>query len=204
MKNRYEVRPLRRGEESLWVSLGIEESLKESQSAALAKSMSENDFLPAENRILAMSSNEVVGKLSGIREAGGYIATKIVLADRPDGEDVAKALFDFVRPFGVLRALSWADRESDLGWRKILFQSGFSVRQEKAYFRKKIEGYVSPHSSGLTYRSIAYLGTEKTLELFGRVYEGSASRDFTCPRADFESHHESAGHLFDPDGWFIA
>lgn len=204
MKNCIEVRPLCRGQESLWVSLGVEESRRETQRVALAKSMAENAFLAPENRLVAIASGRLLGKLSGIRESGGYIATKMILVECPERDAVAAALFGFVRPFGGLQALSWADREDDREWRQLLSQHGFTVRQDKSYFRRKIEGYASPYFSSLTYKSMSELGTGKMLELFGQIYEGSSSRDFSNPCEDFESHRESAGHLFDPASWLVA
>lgn len=204
MKKEIEIRPLARGEESLWVSLGVNEAEKEARKTKLAEYLNRNPNLPAENYLLAYWRGRVVGKLSGILESTGYIATKMVLAPGADEKGVSAALLNYVRQFGSVQALSWADRVDDRVWREILEWNGFSVLQDKAYFRRKIADYIAPPGEVLAYKAMAEVGREMMLKVYGLTYAENPNRNFSSPEIDFRSHEESAGQLFDPQGWLVA
>lgn len=204
MKKQIEVRPLARGEESLWVSLGVAEPERESRRSQLAVYLNQNPSLPAENYLLACGEGRVLGKLSGILESAGYVAMKMVLAQDADEREVSAALFNHVRQFGSVQALSWADRPDDRKWREILGRNGFSNLQDKAYFRRKISGCVAPADELLRYKSMAEVGREMMLNIHSLTYVENPNRNFSSPEVDFKSHEESAGQLFDSQGWFVA
>jgi ribosomal protein S18 acetylase RimI-like enzyme len=204
MQNQIKVRPLKRGEENLWVLLGIEDSEKESRTSSLARYLAENPNLACENYLLAYDQDRVVGKMSGVLEATGYMATKMVVALGIDEMKVSNALFQYVQTFGHLQALSWVDRTGDYSWREILTRNRFSVFQDKHYYRKEIASYLAPYDSGLTYKSMKEVGEAEMLRVLKLTYVDNPNRNFTTPEQDFRSHQESAGKLFDPQSWFIA
>ena len=142
--------------------------------------------------------------MSGILESSGYVATKMHIDSKELKKEIASALFSHVKAFGNTQALSWASREDDLEWRELLCLCGFSIFQDKAYFKKKIDGYRSPNIDRLRYRSISEIGESRMLDIHRKIYEANLNRNFNSedPDADYRSHVESAGSFFNPDDWY--
>lgn len=197
------IRPLNREEASYWVSLGIPEDEKTTREQQLKKYLDSNPNLPPENYLVAEYEGRLVGKLSGVRESTGYMATRMFIHESVDRLGVATKLVEYVRPFGITEALSWKKPE-DEDWRHLLQVCGFRIVQDKGYFRKEIAGFKSPYVDPFTYVSLKKLGEEKLLGIFGSIYIGNLNRNFNSesPESDYRSHIESAGDLFDPDSWF--
>lgn len=204
MKKQIEVRPLTRGEESIWVSLGVAEAEKETQRVKLVEYLDQNLSLPEKNFLLAYWQGRVVGKLSGILSSTGYVAKKMILDQEADKREVSASLFNYVRQFGPVQALSWADQTDDREWRETLERNGFFILVDKAYFKRNISDYVMPPGEILRYKSMKEVGREMMLNVHSLTYAENPNRNFSSPEKDFKSHEESAGPLFDQQGWFVA
>lgn len=201
-----EIRPLKRGEELLWVSLGVEESQRESRAQRLFEYLKSNLDLAPENYLLALMDGLVVGKMSGVLESNGYMALKMHIDPKECKREIASALFSHVRPFGEIQALSWANREEDIEWRELLSHCDFSIFQDKAYFKRKIDSFKTPYADHLHYQSLREIGEVRMLDIYRKTYEGNLNRNFNVenPDGDLRSHIESAGALFNPEGWYAA
>jgi ribosomal protein S18 acetylase RimI-like enzyme len=196
------VRPLRRGEENIWVSLGVSENEREARRQKLTDYLARNPNLPPEHYLIAYQGEQLVGKMSGIVESTGYILTGICLADDALQREVASALLNAIEHFGKQEALSWA-REDNSQLRGILRSIGFVEKQDKAYYRKEIACYHSPYRKNFCYRSIAEIGKDEFLAVYRETYIGNLNRNYKKenPDEDFHSHVESAGELFDAKAW---
>lgn len=205
MNHQIRVQPLKRGEEDLWTSIGVPQNEVASRCQKLTEYLSSNPTLPPEHYLLACQGEKLVGKMSGILESTGYIATSLHVADESAQSEIADALFAHVKGFGCLKALSWA-REDNSKWRKLLTESGFMEKEDRAYYRRKVSAFKSNHDNPFQLISLNDLGESSFLEIYRETYLGNSNRNFNneSPETDFRSHIESAGVLFDPNRWYVA
>lgn len=199
------VRPLTLACLQDWFTFGIPPEEIDSRRKDLSDYLQANPDLAPETYLIAQRGEEIIGKMSGVLEPEGYIATRIRIAEGNDPQYVASLFLSQVRKWGRLRALSWEGAE-DLDWRDLLEKLGFEAVQEKPYFRRNIEGFVSPYEDPFFYRSLKQLGESEFLKIFSGTYEANLNRNFNLasPETDFRSYLDSAGILFDPDGWVAA
>jgi ribosomal protein S18 acetylase RimI-like enzyme len=198
------VRPLKRGEEMQWASIGIPQNEMALRCQKLTDYLASNPTLPPEHYLLAYTGEKLVGKMSGILESTGYVATNVHVIEGIPRNAIAEALFAHVVPFGNLQALSWA-REDNADWRKLLKESRFAEKDDRAYYRRKLSGFTSPLENRFLYKSLREIGETEFLAVYGGTYFGNLNRNFnnTSPELDFRSHIESAGNLFDPNHWYV-
>jgi ribosomal protein S18 acetylase RimI-like enzyme len=204
MNKQLTVRPLKRGEEILWTSIGVPQGEVESRCQKLINYLARNPSLPPENYLLAFSGETLVGKMSGIVESTGYIATNIYVIEIAGSKAITEALLAYVKRFGRLQALSWA-RDDNRSWRNLLKESGFVEKEDKSYYRRKIAHFVSPFENRFQLVSLQEIGESSFLEIYNETYSGNLNRNFNndFPESDFRSNIESAGNLFDPCSWYV-
>jgi RimJ/RimL family protein N-acetyltransferase len=198
------IRPLKRGEEMQWASIGIPQNEMAMRCQKLIDYLASNPTLPPEHYLLAYAGEKLVGKMSGILESTGYIATNIHVIESVATSAIAEAFFGHVTPFGHLQALSWV-RENNNDWRNLLKESEFIEKEDRAYYRRKLSGYTSPYEDRFESKSLREIGEEEFLEVYRKTYSNNLNRNFnnTSPETDFRSHIESAGNLFDPNHWYV-
>jgi RimJ/RimL family protein N-acetyltransferase len=76
----------------------------------------------------------------------------------------------------------------------------------KQYARRSIEGYQSPYSESLEYRSISELSNSEVVRLLAETMRDGRARDFdpTQPELEFNQMIEFAGTAYHPETWVAA
>lgn len=203
-----EVRPLRAGEENLWVGLNCLAEKLDEKVRDLVRYRHENPDLHPCTYLVAFDDGRIVGKLrTNTDDETLYDLAQLSVDPRYDFGVVGRSLIAYAkqqfsdRP---LEAGSWEKPEDD-AWHMLLLNEGFSAYIEKCYFRRDIDNYRFLYRDPFTYRSLAGVGEEEFLRQFVRIYPGHRNRNFADdPSAEFFEFKVGAGRTFDPRRWQIA
>lgn len=203
-----EVRPLRPGQEGVWLGLNISRtavaaSLPDITRRLRCHGADERAFL------LAFDGERCVGRLEGVFLTPRlYLLREVHAADDPGACDVQNALCGYLRPSFAkdgITVLTW-DTETSRALNDALARSGFEVAKRKVFVERRLEGYRSPHSDPFAYRPLSLVGRRRFVRVMAEASEGDpfeddADRDVEREFQDLVDH---AGRSFDPSWWQIA
>ncbi len=201
-----ESRPLKKGEELLWMSLGSFVSSGRIDSDDITVALARED---PRSFLIALDGTRCVGRLRGrFLNPRLYFIRELVASEGAGSEEVAKSLCGFLA--GSFSAdgteiLGW-DRPEDDATNSAMEAVGFVVGRRKVFVERNIAEYESPYEDDFTYKTLAELGEERFLELMARASEGDPFEDSTArdTLADFRELVDYAGDKFDPTWWRAA
>jgi RimJ/RimL family protein N-acetyltransferase len=203
-----EVRPLRPGQEAIWLGMNLSPSEVEASLPDFTERVSrgrpdERSFL------LAFDGPRCVGRLEGAFPAPTvYIVREIHAVEGPDTLEIEDALCAYLRPSFVrerVSVLTWDVPESE-AINDALQRSGFEIRKRKIVVERSIAGYASPHDDPFTYSSLKVVGRENFVRIMAEASEGDPFEDPTDRDVDreFQEMVDYAGDRFDPTWWRTA
>jgi len=202
-----EVRPLRRGEEPVW--LGLDLSAREVAASLpdleerLGRRPDERSFL------LAFRGDRCVGRLEGAFVTPTvYVLREVFAADVVRANEIERALCEHLRPSFAgerVTVLTWDAKES-AALNAALARAGFRVAKRKVFVERSVAGYRSPYVDPFMYRSLEAVGRDAFVRILAEAAEGDPfeegpDRD---PEREFRELVDYAGSRFDPAAWMVA
>jgi RimJ/RimL family protein N-acetyltransferase len=161
------------------------------------------------SHLLTFEGARCVGRLGGtFLNPKLYFVREITAAEDVDADTVALALGAYLaREFfrdGV-EILTWDKPEAE-AINDCLRRSGFVVDKEKAFVKKNVQGFTSPHEDPFSYRTLAEIGDDRFIEIMVEAATGDPFEDpdSTDPREEFQELVDYAGNRFDPTWWRVA
>ncbi len=201
-----ESRPLKRGEELLWMSLKASVASGRLDSDDVGVAIGRED---PRSFLIALDGARCAGRLRGkFLNPRLYFVRELLASDDAEFDDVASSLCtvlsDSFAEDGT-EILAW-DRAADHATNRALEAAGFVVGRRKVFVERGLSGYESPHEDVLEYRTLAELGEERFLEIMTEAARGDPFEDVTerDPRGDFRELVDYAGDRFDPTWWRAA
>lgn len=200
-----ESRPLKPGEEVLWMSLGASVASGRLDSDDIAVALGRED---ERSFLMALDGRRCVGRMRGrFLNPRLYYVRELLASEGAGPEAVASSLCAYLADSfsrDGTEILAW-DRPEDMATNRALEAAGFVVGRRKVFVERDLGGYESPHNDRLDYRTLAELGEERFLEIMtmaasGDPFENPSERD---ARSDFRELVEYAGDKFDPTWWRV-
>jgi len=201
-----EVRPLRKNEESVWLSLGGEVASGRLDSNAFTAALGREDERAF---LLAFDGIRCVGRLRGrFLNPRLYYVADVTVPEPAGFREVASSLAAFLsNSFAEddTEVLAW-DREASRPVNSALESAGFVVGRRKVFVERDLSDHAPRSKHELEFRSLAKLGEDRFLEIMteastGDPFEESSDRD---PRGEFRELRDYAGKKFDPTWWSVA
>jgi RimJ/RimL family protein N-acetyltransferase len=204
-----DVHPLRRGEETLWLSVS-----SAPEEVALAPP-SFTDLVGGEERrdrrchLIAVSEGRPVGRLTGTFLNPRLYFVREILSTRPG------AFREVAQEFGRYLASEFAANDMEiLSWERddlaemnaAFLDAGFRVGRRKIFVERDLAGFEPPKADPFDYTSLADVGERAFVDVMTRAAVGDPFEDVTSRDAltDFRELVEYAGETFDPRWWRIA
>lgn len=198
-----ESRPLKKGEELLWISLGSFVTSGRLDSDDVSVALGRDD---PRSFLIALDGSRCVGRLRGrFLNPRLYFVRELIASEGAGPSAVAESLCGFLaQSFATdgTEILAW-DRPEDYETNRSMEAAGFVVGRRKVFVERDLVGYESPYENRLTYKTLAELGEERFLELMTEASKGDPFEDMTGrdPRSDFRELVDYAGDKFDPTWW---
>jgi RimJ/RimL family protein N-acetyltransferase len=203
-----EVRPLRPGQETVWLGMNlspseVEASLPDFTERVRRQHTDERSFL------LAFDGPRCVGRLEGVFPTPVVcIVREIHAVEGPDTLGIEDALCAYLRPSfagGRVSVVTWDVPES-AAINDALGRAGFGIRKRKIVVERSIAGYTSPYHDPFTYSSLEVVGRESFVRIMAEASEGDPFEDSADRDVDreFQEMVDYAGKRFDPTWWTTA
>jgi ribosomal protein S18 acetylase RimI-like enzyme len=201
-----EVRPLRRGEEQLWMNLKAYVASGRLDSEDVDVALGKED---GRAFLIALDGARCVGRLRGkFLHPKLYFVREILTADDEGSEEVVSSLCAYLADSfasdgtEILSSDKPTNRQKNIS----LEAAGFVIGKSKIFVERDVAGYESPYDDPFEYRTLAQLGEDRFIEIMteaaqGDPFENVADRD---PREDFRELVQYAGERFDPTWWRVA
>ncbi len=202
------VRPMKPGEERLWVGCGALPDTNEERLNRFRDSLERNPEQPV-CFLMAVRDGTCIGKLRGSMIHANLYVIRSVTVDAPErferiGSELVRAAIEANRHRQV-EAMNWKQIENE-PFDRLLRGCGFSVFIEKSVYTRSLVDYVNPWPDPFEYRSLSDTGDDAFVEVIQRVHSDNPNRDAKRedPAGDLRESIDEAGQAFDPSQWWIA
>lgn len=162
MTDKITIRELEPTELDLWFSMDDESRLSEQYQLKFNRRYSKHSNIDKRCFLLACSGERVVGRLFGMFLDDKIYSIETIDTACEDSEVVNNAFGRYLHAsFSAdgTEVLSWG-RESEEYINKLLKYSGFVVSNEKVFVERNVNGYSSPYTSQIHFRSFADFDSE--------------------------------------------
>ncbi|MCD4848916.1 MAG: GNAT family N-acetyltransferase [Candidatus Aegiribacteria sp.] len=157
------IRELELNEFDLWFSMDDESELSEQYKLKFDKRYNKHSNIDKRCFLLAFSDEKsLIGRLFGVFLDDKIYSIETIDSASKDSEVVNNAFGEYLyASFAVdgIEVLSWR-RESEEYINKLLKYSGFVVSNEKVFVERNVNGYSSPYTSKISFRSFAGFDSE--------------------------------------------